>query len=168
MGISVADRISLLLAQHKEIQTSFTHLEDQVNDWESASQLKNLRKEIESSRLAVGPWPMAFEQDVYKIENQLSDHFRQEEDILAECVRISEDMGLSATLKRLRSDHWEIINRIGDLRLALVLTSKADWIGREFVVRVHITKTRVLLEKHAEEEERLFKILEDRLSSHGR
>ncbi len=173
MGINVVDRISLLLAQHKEIQTSFAGLEDLVNDWESASQLKALRKEIDSERLAVGPWPMALEQDVSRIETQLNDHFDREEDILAECVQISEDPGLLATLNRLRSDHQEIITRIGDLRaearqIALALTSRSDWIGRAFGVRVHITNTRVLLEKHAEEEEGLFKMLEGRLSAHGR
>ena len=162
MGVSVVDRIAQLLAQHKAIRDSFVYLEGQINDLESASHLRVLRKKVDSERLASGPWPIQLEEDVSKIEDQLGNHFKIEEDILSECYKIFKDTSLLSSLNRLRSDHAEIITRIGDLRIeaaqiASALSDRQDWIGRAFVLRVHITNTRVLLERHAEEEEVIFK-----------
>ena len=169
MSISVIDNIDQLLEEHEKIHQGFEWLEQQANDLESALQLKDIRKRIDSERLTQTSWPQELDNDLSRIESQLGDHFDREEGMLSECCDKLEDAGLSSTLSRLRDDHIEILGRIKDLRaeargIDSDRSSREDWIDKSFVVRVHITNTRVFLEKHADQESLLFKMLKDRLS----
>ena len=110
------------------------------------------------------------EDELAQIESQLSDHFKREEDTLNECCRKIEDTDLTSALIRLRIDHNEILFRIDDLRseakeIVMVLSSGAHSISRSFEFGVHITETRVFLEKHADQETVLFERLRNRLSA---
>lgn len=85
MSIGVTVQITQLLAEHEEFRRRFAWLEEQTNDLESASYLKAIRKKIASERLARKHWPLELGNELSKIESQLSDHFRREEDVLNEC-----------------------------------------------------------------------------------
>jgi len=170
VSISVIDNIDQLLEEHEKIHRGFKWLEQQANDLESALQLKDIRKRIDSERLTQTSWPQELENELSRIENQLGDHFSREESMLSDCCDKLEDAGFSSTLSRLRDDHNEILGRIEDLRaeargIDSDSTSREDWIDKSFVIRVHITNARVFLEKHADQESLLFKMLRDRLSS---
>lgn len=169
MGIGVIDTIDQLLEEHERIYRDFEWLERQANDLESALQLKDIRNKIDAERLTQISWPHKLDNELSRIESQLGDHFEREEHLLAECLNRFEDEGLFSTLSRLRDDHSEILGRIQSLTSEVNgpetdNTSQEEWIDKSFVVRVHITNARVFLEKHADHEALLFKMLKDRLS----
>ena len=116
MYIKVIDSIDQLLQEHEKIKGSFEWLEEKANDVQSAQQLKNVRKRIDSERLTQTSWPIELENEFLRIENQLNDHFTREELMLVECCNRLEDVGLTSTLSRLQDDHDVILGRIKDLR----------------------------------------------------
>jgi len=173
MDTSVADRISHLLEEHESIRNALLSLDAFGSDSEPITQLKDFGKRIDSERLAVGPWPLQLGEDIASIEIRLNRHFSNEEEVLAECCEILDDTGLADALAWLRTAHQKIMKRIDDVRAKIgqivpALSRQGEWIELAFDAREHLIETRVLLEKHAEEEEMLFKMLKDRLSSDGR
>ena len=170
MGTKVADRIARLIEEHDSIRHALTSLDAYTSDLEPTSQLKDFAKKIDSERLAVGPWPLHLGEDVSAIEIRLSTHFSNEEGVLAECCEIFDDKGLADALDWLRTAHREIMGRMDDLRskvkqIPAALASQGDWVALAFMARERLIDTRLLLEKHAEEEELLFKMLRDRLDA---
>ena len=170
MGGTILDRIAELIAEHQRTNAeAVSALDASDNDLQSASRLATFGEKIDSRRLAVAPWSVQLEDDLSEVEVLLSRHFSREEEFLAECCDIFDDVALSDSLSWLRSDHKAITGSMDDLRAQVrgivpALASRGDWIKIASQARTRLADTRALLQKHAQDEEALFERLSDRLS----
>lgn len=161
--------IEKIIEEHKQIFKGLRTLEKVANDASAMRGLDKAQGEFVPGRLGDKKQGLQNWQELLKaIDQGIRAHFNREETALVAAVEEYGDKGLATTLQAWLFEHNELRERLAKLKedvanLAVDTSSQIVWQGEAWGIRVYMTHTYNLFERHTEGEQGLLMTLKKRL-----
>jgi len=162
--------VDQLLEEHGSIAQEMQTLEKVGNDVDALAGLDAMKGDFMPGRLDQGQGLVRLEGLLDKISRGLEEHFRREETGLRAVFARHGDNELTAGLSSLLEEHEELRNRLAHARKQVAELiggglSRQLWEAGAHDMRAHLSRTRQLVEAHAEAEQRLFQRMKKHLAA---
>ncbi|MFQ5996978.1 MAG: hemerythrin domain-containing protein [Dehalococcoidales bacterium] len=161
--------VEKIIEEHRQITRGFQNLEQVANDAGAMRELDKTQQDFIPGRL-VNPQEglQRWQNSLEKITQGIEAHFNREETALLPVVETYGDKTQVSALRTWLAEHGELRERLAKLKidvgeLYVAETHHVVWHGKAWGIRVYMTHTYNLFEKHARGEQKLLLALKKQL-----